>query len=62
VIDEDRNRGDFDGKSCGYFVPRTVLGTTESVDADVLMGVFVVLVNARRVREDNGRGDVLLVI
>jgi hypothetical protein len=62
VIDEDCDGGDFDGKSGCYFVPRAVLGTTEGVNADVLMGVFVVLVNARRVREDDGRGDVLLVI
>jgi hypothetical protein len=62
VIDENRDRGDFDGKSGGYFVPRAVLGTTESVDTDVLMGVFVVLVNARRVREDDSRRNVLLVV
>jgi hypothetical protein len=62
VIDENRDGSDFNGKSGGYFVPRAVLGTTESVDADVLMGVFVVLVNARRVWEDDSRGDVLLVI
>jgi hypothetical protein len=62
VVDENRNGGDFDGKPGGYFVPRAVLGTTESVNANVLMGVFVVLVNARRVREDDRRRNVLLVV
>ena len=62
VVDEGRDRGDFDGKSGGYFVPRTVLGTTKGVDADELVRVLVVLVNAQRVWEDNGRRDVFLVI
>jgi hypothetical protein len=62
MINEGRDRGDFDGKSGGYFVPRAVLGTTESVDADILMGVLVVLIDARRVWEDDCRGNVLLVI
>ena len=62
VVDKDRDRGDFDRKSGGYFVPRTVLGTTEGADANELVGVFVVLIDARRVWEDDGRRDVLLVV
>jgi hypothetical protein len=62
MINEGRDRGDFDGKSGGYFVSRAVLGTTEGVDADILMGVLVVLIDARRVWEDDRRRNVLLVV
>jgi hypothetical protein len=47
VVDKDCDRGDLDGEAGGYFVPRSILGTTESVDADVLVGVLIVLINAR---------------
>jgi hypothetical protein len=62
VVDEGRDGGDFDGETGGYFVPRSILGTTDGVDADMLVGMLVVLVNARGVREDDGRRDILLVI
>jgi hypothetical protein len=62
VIDEDCNGSDFDGEAGGYFVLRSVLGPTDGVDADILMGVLVVLINARGVREDDCRRNVLLIV
>jgi hypothetical protein len=62
MVDEGRDGGDFNRKPGCYFVPRSVLGTTDDVDADILVGMLVVLVNARGVREDDGRRDILLVI
>jgi hypothetical protein len=62
VVDEDRDKGDFYGEAGGYFIPRSILSTTEGVDTDILMGVLVMLINARRVQEDDGEGNILLVI
>jgi hypothetical protein len=62
VIDEDGDWGDFNREPGGYFVPGAILGATEGVDADVLVGVLVVLINARGFREDDCGRDVLLVV
>jgi hypothetical protein len=62
VVDEDCDGGDFDGEAGGDFVPRSILGTTDGMNADVLVGVFVVLVNARGVWEDDCRRNVLLIV
>ena len=62
VVDKDRDQGDFNRKSSGYFVAGAILSAMGGVDANKLMGVLVVLVNARGVWEDNSRGNVLLVV
>jgi hypothetical protein len=62
VVDKDRDGGDFYGEAGGDFVPGTVFSAADGVDTNVLVGVLVVLVNTRRVWEDNSRRDVLLVV
>ena len=57
-----RDWGDFNRKPSGYFVAGAIFGATDGVDANELMGVLVVLINARGVWEDNRRGNVLLVV
>ena len=62
MVDEDRDGGDFYREAGCDLVSRSVLGATEGVDTDVLMGVFIVLVNARGVREDDCGRNVLLFV
>jgi hypothetical protein len=62
VVDEDRDGGDFYGEAGGDFVPGAIFGAADGIDPNVLVGVSIVLVNARRVWEDNSRRDVLLVV
>jgi hypothetical protein len=62
VIDKDCNRGNFDREPGGYLVLGAILSATEGVDADVLVGVLVVLINARGFWEDDCGRDVLLVV
>jgi hypothetical protein len=62
MVDKDRDRGDFNRKPGSGFVPGAIFGATEGVDADVLVGVLVVLIDARGVWEDDGGRNVLLVV
>ena len=62
VVNEDRDGSDFNKKSGGYFVAGVVLSATDGMDTDKLMGVLVMLVNARGVREDDCRENILLVV
>jgi hypothetical protein len=62
VVDEDRDWGDFNRKPGGYFVPGAVLNTANGMDTNILVGVLVVLVNARRVGEDDGGGNIFLIV
>jgi hypothetical protein len=62
MVNKGRDRGDLDWETGSYFIPRSKLGTTGGMDAYILVGVFVVLVNARRVREDDGGRNVLLIV
>jgi hypothetical protein len=62
MVDEDRDGGDFYGETGGDFVSGAVFGAAKGVDTNVLVGVLVVLINTRRVREDDGRRNVLLVV
>ena len=62
MVNEDRDGSDFNGEAGSYFVPRPVLGLTDGVNANELMGVLVVLIDARGVWEDDCRGNILLVV
>jgi hypothetical protein len=62
VVNEDRDGGDFYGEAGGDFVSGAVFGAAKGVDTDVLVGMLVVLVNARGVWKNDCRGNVLLVV
>jgi hypothetical protein len=62
VVNEEGDRGDFYGEAGGDFVPGAILGAAGGMDTNVLVGVLVVLVNTRGVREDNCRRNVLLIV
>jgi hypothetical protein len=62
MVNEDRDGGDFYGEAGGDFVSGAVLGAAKGVDTNILVGVLVVLINTRRVWEDDGRRNVLLVV
>jgi hypothetical protein len=62
VVDEGGDGGDIDRVTSSYLVPWSVLGLSKSTNPNVLMGVRKVLINARGVRKDDGRRNVLLVV
>jgi hypothetical protein len=62
VVNEESDRGDFYREAGGDFVPGAILGAADSMDTNVLVGVLVVLVNARGIREDDCRRNILLIV
>jgi hypothetical protein len=62
VVNEEGDRGDFYREAGGDFVPGAILGAAGGVDTNILVGVLVVLINTRGVREDDCRRNVLLVV
>jgi hypothetical protein len=62
MVDKDHDGGDFYRETGGDFVPGAVFGAAEGMDTNILVGVFVVLVNTRRVGKNDCWRNVLLVV
>jgi hypothetical protein len=62
VVDEDRDWGDFNREAGSDFVSGAILDATDGMNTNILVRVLVVLVNARRVREDDGGRNVFLIV